>query len=116
MGGEPTPGPSGPPLDPPSPGDGSSPELNPEGETSSKYTLNEIKHGRINGFKLVKDESPSQTSDKIKDILFAKTAEKINTIRPNVAASLFDEPSLEIEDEVEVTDELEVDQEVESEE
>ena len=65
---------------------------------------------------LVTDESPSQTSDKIKDILFAKTAEKINTIRPNVAASVFDEPSLEIEDEVEVEAELEIDQEVDTEE
>jgi len=65
---------------------------------------------------LVTDESPSQTSDKIKDILFAKTAEKINTIRPNVAASVFDDPSLEIEDEVEVEDELEIDQEVDTEE
>ena len=65
---------------------------------------------------LVTDESPSQTSDKIKDILFAKTAEKINAIRPNVAASVFDDPSLEIEDEVEVEDELEIDQEVDTEE
>jgi len=65
---------------------------------------------------LVTDESPSQTSDKIKDILFAKTAEKINAIRPNVAASVFDEPSLEIEDEVEVEAELEIDQEVDTEE
>tara|TARA_E500000178_G_C17034847_1_gene762780 strand:- start:1566 stop:1784 length:219 start_codon:yes stop_codon:yes gene_type:complete len=65
---------------------------------------------------LVTDESPSQTSDKIKDILFAKTAEKINAIRPNVAASVFDEPTLEIEDEVEVEAELEIDQEVDTEE
>ena len=65
---------------------------------------------------LVTDESPSQTSDKIKDILFAKTAEKINAIRPNVAASVFDEPTLEIEDEVEVDAELEIDQEVDTEE
>jgi len=65
---------------------------------------------------LVTDESPSQTSDKIKDILFAKTAEKINAIRPNVAGSVFDEPTLEIEDEVEVEAELEIDQEVDTEE
>jgi len=64
---------------------------------------------------LVKDESPSQVSDKIKDMLFAKTAERIDVIRPNVAASLFDEPSLEIEDEVEVTDELEVEASAETE-
>ncbi len=53
---------------------------------------------------LVKDdESASQISDKIKDILFAKSAEQIETIRPNVAASIFDEPvsDEEIESEVE---------------
>lgn len=54
---------------------------------------------------LVKDdESASQISDKIKDILFAKSAEQIETIRPNVAASIFDEPVSDekIESEVEV--------------
>ena len=39
---------------------------------------------------LVKDESPSQISDKIKDILFSKSAEKIEAIRPQVADSIFD--------------------------
>lgn len=36
------------------------------------------------------DESPSQISDKIKDILFSKSAEKIENLRPVVSASLFD--------------------------
>ena len=31
---------------------------------------------------LVADESPAQVSDKIKDILFAKSAEKISDLRP----------------------------------
>tara|TARA_B100001059_G_C17734359_1_gene527994 strand:+ start:279 stop:479 length:201 start_codon:yes stop_codon:yes gene_type:complete len=35
------------------------------------------------------DESPSQVSDKIKSILFAKSAEKIEGIRPQVGNSLF---------------------------
>jgi hypothetical protein len=39
---------------------------------------------------IVTDESPSQISDKIKDILFAKSAEKIDALRPAVASSLFD--------------------------
>ena len=39
---------------------------------------------------LVKDESPSQISDGIKDQLFARSAEKLQGIRPQVAASLFD--------------------------
>ena len=39
---------------------------------------------------LVTDGSSSQISDKIKDVLFAKSAENIEAIRPNVAASIFD--------------------------
>ena len=39
---------------------------------------------------LVTDGSSSQISDRIKDVLFAKSAENIETIRPNVAASIFD--------------------------
>ena len=38
---------------------------------------------------IMTDESPSSVSDKIKEILFAKSAEKIDTLRPVVAASLF---------------------------
>jgi len=37
------------------------------------------------------DESPSQISDKIKDLLFAKSAEKIDAFRPVVAQSMFGE-------------------------
>ena len=43
------------------------------------------------------DESPSQISDKIKDILFAKSAEKIENLRPAVASSLFGDEGLEEE-------------------
>jgi len=39
---------------------------------------------------LVKDESPSEVSDAIKDQLFSRTAEKIQSFRPQVAASVFD--------------------------
>jgi hypothetical protein len=35
------------------------------------------------------DESPSQVSDKIKELLFAKSAEKIDTYRPSVSTSMF---------------------------
>lgn len=49
---------------------------------------------------LVKDDAnASQISDKIKDILFAKSAQSIEAIRPNVAASIFDDPTTETEDE-----------------
>lgn len=35
------------------------------------------------------DESPSQISDKIKDILYVKAADKIDQFKPHVAANLF---------------------------
>lgn len=35
------------------------------------------------------EESPSQISDKIKELLFAKSAEKIDDFRPLVANALF---------------------------
>ena len=44
---------------------------------------------------ILSDESPSQISDKIKDILFAKSSEKIDSFRPAVAASLFGEEDAE---------------------
>ncbi len=47
------------------------------------------------------DESSSQISDKIKDILFAKSAENIEAIRPNVASTIFDTTEAEVEDEIE---------------
>lgn len=40
---------------------------------------------------ILSDESPAEVSDKIKELLFAKSAEKINAVRPEVAASLFGE-------------------------
>jgi hypothetical protein len=40
---------------------------------------------------IIADESPSQISDKIKDILFSKSAEKIDAFRPTVASNLFGE-------------------------
>ncbi len=43
------------------------------------------------------DESPSQISDKIKELLFAKSSEKIDEFRPIVANSLFDRESGEEE-------------------
>ena len=35
------------------------------------------------------DSSASDISDRIKDVLYAKAAERINTIRPTVGASMF---------------------------
>jgi hypothetical protein len=38
---------------------------------------------------IIADESPSQVSDKIKEILFSKSAERIDAARPDIAANLF---------------------------
>jgi len=40
---------------------------------------------------IVTDESPSQISDKIKDLLFAKASERIDAFKPTVSSSLFGE-------------------------
>ena len=49
---------------------------------------------------MASDESPSAISDKIKDILFAKSAEKIDAIRPEVANNMFGQEEPEVETEV----------------
>lgn len=38
---------------------------------------------------MIEDESPSEISDAIKDILFAKAADKIDAYKPEVAQTLF---------------------------
>lgn len=40
---------------------------------------------------IVTDESPANISDKIKDLLFAKSAERIDAFRPAVAVDIFGE-------------------------
>jgi hypothetical protein len=47
---------------------------------------------------IVADESPSQISDKIKDLLFAKASDKVDAFRQVVASSLFNDTS-EVEEE-----------------
>ena len=49
------------------------------------------------------DAASSDVSDKIKDILFAKSSERIDTFKPEVATSMFDasETEPEVESEVE---------------
>ena len=41
---------------------------------------------------IIADKSPSQISDRIKDMLFAKSAERVDAYRPEVAKSSFNEP------------------------
>ena len=49
------------------------------------------------------DASPTDISDSIKDTLYAKAAERINSQRPDIAMQMFD-PT--IADEEEVSDEV----------
>ena len=44
---------------------------------------------------IVAGESPSQISDKIKDMLYAKSASKVDSFRPEVAANTFNEPEVD---------------------
>ena len=65
---------------------------------------------------MVADSSASQVSDKMKDILFAKSAERVDAYRQEVANSLFGNQEPEVEDEVEAEAEAEVGDEIETEE
>ena len=47
---------------------------------------------------IIADESPSSVSDKIKEILFAKSAEKVDSFRPAVASTLFNNIDTESEE------------------
>ena len=60
---------------------------------------------------MVADDSASQVSDKMKEILFAKSTERVDAYRKDVANSLFGDQEPEVEDEVET----EVDAEAETE-
>ena len=70
---------------------------------------------------IINDESPSQISDKMKELLFAKSAQKVETARPVVANSLFGDQEAEDEiddeevDEVDAESEFEVEAEAETE-
>tara|TARA_B100001109_G_scaffold233469_1_gene211934 strand:+ start:145 stop:378 length:234 start_codon:yes stop_codon:yes gene_type:complete len=67
---------------------------------------------------LVKDESPNQISDAIKELLYAKTAEKVTDVTPKISGSLFNDDQPEASAEVDVEQEVdtEVSAEVEPEE
>ena len=48
---------------------------------------------------IIADKSPSAISDRIKDMLFAKSAERVDGYRPEVAKNSFNAPD-EVETEV----------------
>ena len=65
---------------------------------------------------ILTDESPSQISDTIKSALFAKSAERVDAFRPDVASRMFaDDAVEEDEEEVEAETETEVEAEAETE-
>jgi hypothetical protein len=61
---------------------------------------------------IVADDGAAQVSDKMKDILFAKSAERVDAHRKDVANSLFGDTEPETEDEVETEVEAEAETEV----
>ena len=61
---------------------------------------------------MVADDGASQVSDKMKDILFAKSAERVDAYRQEVANSLFGNTETEVEDEVETEVDAAADTEV----
>ncbi len=52
---------------------------------------------------IVANDSPSKVSDAIKDILYAKTADKVDALKPEIANSLFGDEVPEVESEVDDT-------------
>ena len=65
---------------------------------------------------IVANQSPSQVSDAIKDLLYAKSATKVDELKPEIANSLFGDQIPEVEDEVEVSNEPEATTETEEDE
>lgn len=45
---------------------------------------------------ILQDESPTNISDTIKNMLFAKSAEKIDALKPSIGNSVFDETEEEV--------------------
>ena len=55
---------------------------------------------------MIADESPSQISDTINDLLYSKAGERVDAFRPVIANGMFSgEDPIEVEDEIEVDDE-----------
>tara|TARA_B100001250_G_C19664460_1_gene728592 strand:- start:72 stop:272 length:201 start_codon:yes stop_codon:yes gene_type:complete len=56
---------------------------------------------------MVADKSANDVSDKIKEILYAKSAEKVDASKPSVGASMFGDQEVESETEIDNTAETE---------
>ena len=57
--------------------------------------------------RIAADNAQADVHDKIKEILYAKSQENINTVTPAVTADMFGGPNPYLKDEEEVTDEPE---------
>jgi hypothetical protein len=62
------------------------------------------------------DDSASQVSDKIKDLLYAKSSQRVDEYRPAVASGVFNSDNGPTQPEVDASAEIEVETEVETEE
>ena len=63
---------------------------------------------------LDKGASASEVSDQIKDLLFAKSASRVDDMKPNVANSMFGDQEVEPETDTEPKNEIETEDEPET--
>ena len=54
---------------------------------------------------IVNDESPSQISDGIKDLLYSKAAERVDAFKPYAANAVFGNDEIEADIEADIEDE-----------
>ncbi len=54
---------------------------------------------------IAQDAKSAEISDKIKDVLYTKSAEKIDTYKPDIASSMFNSDNVESPEEEEVSQE-----------
>ena len=58
---------------------------------------------------IASDSSSNEISDAIKDALYAKSSEKIDSLKPSISSNMFDEPEIEEETTVEPEEETQED-------
>ena len=58
---------------------------------------------------IASDSSSNEISDAIKDALYAKSSEKIDSLKPSISTGIFDEPEVEDETTVEPEEETQED-------
>ena len=58
---------------------------------------------------IASDQSSNDISDAIKDVLYAKSSEKIDSLKPSISSGIFDEPESEDETTVEPEEESQED-------